>query len=281
MFLLSNSTCAALRAAFFLALYGLAALWVPSAAANTTSLPTVYAVPHATVTLPEGAWQQSQGPKVALTPSSQMQSAQFIAPATDAILVFSAGEQRIKVVIERCHDAIGGIFKDCLDPTWQKAFTARADTQWQIIPQGRQGNHVLDITFGGPEKQRFGISAGANSNPNTPNSWLDLSAFNSGHLHFDIRALNFADNINGLEVTLSCGGDCRSKAVGVNLSQLGQWQRISIPVKTLMDEGLDISQVYTGFEIQPVEDEQRGVRIQLDNIHLEATIPKPMDWVLL
>ncbi|HEY7773026.1 MAG TPA: putative glycoside hydrolase [Marinagarivorans sp.] len=82
-----------------------------------------------------------------------------------------------------------------------------------------------------------------------------MTAFNNGHLHFDIRAVDFADNINGLALTLSCGGDCRSNAVGVNLSQLGQWQHISIPIKALIDEGLEISQIYTGFEIQPVEGE--------------------------
>ncbi|WP_156317065.1 putative glycoside hydrolase [Marinagarivorans algicola] len=180
-----------------------------------------------------------------------------------------------------CFDGVGNIFKDCIDPTWQRAFTAQKDTQWQIIHVGRHHNRVLDIQFNGSKNQRFGITAGPHSNPNTPHSWLDLTAFKSGQLHFDIRIIDFAHNINGLEISLDCGRNCTSEPLDINPAQQGQWQSVSIDIQRLITRGLEITQVHTGFAIQPVAGEQQGVHIQLDNIRLEANIPAPMDLVVL
>ena len=180
-----------------------------------------------------------------------------------------------------CSDGIGNVFKNCLDSTWQKAFTTSPSTHWEIIPLKSQRQNVLDIKFNGHSLQRFGISAGPNSDPNTPHSWLDLTAFKTGKLHFDIRVIDYASNVNGLEVSLGCGKNCQSQPIDINPLQKGQWQRVSINMHELIASGLEISQVHTGFEIQPVEGEQQGVHIQLDNIHFEANIPAPMDWVML
>lgn len=180
-----------------------------------------------------------------------------------------------------CFDGIGSVFNNCLDSTWQKAFTTSPSTHWEIIQLKNQRQNVLDIKFNGQSLQRFGISAGPNSDPNTPHSWLDLTAFKTGKLHFDIRVMDYANNINGLEVSLGCGRHCKSQPIDINPTQQGQWQRVSINMHELIANGLEISQVHTGFEIQPVEGEQKGVHIQLDNIRFEANIPAPMDLVAL
>lgn len=180
-----------------------------------------------------------------------------------------------------CFDGIGSVFKNCIDPTWQEAFTTTPSTQWQIINLKNPRQNVLDIKFSGQSLQKFGISAGPNSDPNTPHSWLDLTAFKTGKLHFDIRVMHYANNINGLEVSLGCGKNCKSQPIDINPAQQGQWQRVSINIHELITNGLEISQVHSAFEIQPVEGEQKGVHIQLDNIHFEANIPAPMDLVAL
>lgn len=184
-------------------------------------------------------------------------------------------------IATECFDGVGNIFKECIDPTWQQAFTTQKDTQWQIIDVGHYHSRVLDIQFNGKKNQRFGITAGPHSNPNTPHSWLDLTAFKSGQLHFDIRIIDFAHNINGLEISLGCGRNCTSEPLDINPTQQGQWQSVSIDIQRLVARGLEITQVQTGFAIQPAAGEQQGVHIQLDNIRLEANIPAPMDLVVL
>ena len=232
-------------------------------------------VPYATVPLPEGRWQQIGGEHASLTGNK------LIAPADATLITLSNGQHTLSIDVVHCNNDIGGVFKDCIDPTWERIFTQADTTQWQVIATPSARNHIIDITFNAETNQRFGIAAGANSNPNTPSGWLDLSAFKNGHLNFDIRVVDFANNINGFEFSLNCGNRCQSAAIGVYPSHQGQWQRMSIPIATLVQAGLDISQVYTGFEIQPVSGEQKNVHIQLDNIAFEAAIPAPMDWVAL
>lgn len=186
------------------------------------------------------------------------------------------------LIENKCADGIGTLFTNCLDPTWKEASAINNHvTQWRVIATEGHHQEVLDITFGDAQNQRFAIYSGALSDPNTPHTWLDLSAFKHGKLVFDLRVMDFADNLNGLEVSLGCGTNCKSAPLGVYPTQQGQWQTVSIELKDLIDSGLEISQVQTGFEIYPVDGEQNGVHLQLDNIRLEAPIPEPMSLVAL
>ena len=74
---------------------------------------------------------------------------------------------------------------------------------------------------------------------------------------------------------------CQSAPVGIYPTHEGNWQTVSLEINDLIAGGLEISQVQTGFEIYPVDGEQAGVHLQLDNIRFEAKLPEPMSLVSL
>lgn len=182
---------------------------------------------------------------------------------------------------QSCHDSIGSVFNDCLDPTWQEVTASHDSVKWQVVELNDPRANVIDIEFGAHEGQQFSIEAGALSDPNTPHTWLDLSAFRYGKLVFDVRVLNFSNNINGFEVSLGCGKDCKSAPIDVTPNTLDQWQTVSVGIEDLIAQGLEITQIQTAFEFNPIDGEQEGVHVQLDNIRFEAPIPEPMSLVAL
>ncbi|GLX77836.1 hypothetical protein tinsulaeT_11760 [Thalassotalea insulae] len=104
---------------------------------------------------------------------------------------------------------------------------------------------------------------------------LDMSAFASGELAFDIKVTDYADNTSGMVFKVDCVYPCSSGDQSLGKVGDGVWEHVSISVADLITSGLDITSVNTGIVLLPANDQQANVTFQVDNIVWNSTYVAP------
>lgn len=123
---------------------------------------------------------------------------------------------------------------------------------------------VIDVHYnkaGAPNSQlRFGISG---------TSGIDLSAYQTGKLVFDLKVITNGDHNAPLQIALDCGWPCESTEKNIEIGALNKWQTIELPIADFVRDGLNIKQVRSGLQIMPGLNQQTNAHFQLDNIRWE------------
>jgi hypothetical protein len=102
----------------------------------------------------------------------------------------------------------------------------------------------------------------------------NLLDFYYGNVVFDLRVLNYAGNTNALNFTVNCGGRCRNvPSFTIGHPEAGSWFTYRIPVKTLVENGVDLTRVTERFMLTLVGTSQPGVHLQVNNIRWESLSP--------
>lgn len=102
----------------------------------------------------------------------------------------------------------------------------------------------------------------------------NLLDFYHGNVVFDLRVLNYAGNTNALNFTVNCGGRCRNvPSFTIGHPEVGSWFTYRIPVKTLVENGVDLTRVTNSFMLTLAGTSQPGVHVQVNNIRWESLSP--------
>lgn len=144
--------------------------------------------------------------------------------------------------------------------------------QWDVL-ETNDANHekVIQVVFNALDENDqqqdngwFGISTSQN------NRTTDLSGFENGALSFDMRIIQNGTIHKNLLVKAECKFPCGAKDFALEDPPIGVWENYKVPMKYLVDGGLDIKNVNNLFVIAPNWRMQLGQYIiQLDNIKLE------------
>jgi hypothetical protein len=172
----------------------------------------------------------------------------------------------------------GGVYFDATCAPWQNisAYEQNADASiHQEVTNGSgysvnlgevdstDSNHnkVLDIRynsnpeFNGTVRLRSIDAAG-----------VDMSAYATGKLVFDIKVITSSDDNGDIEMALDCGWPCTNTERIIKVPALNQWTTIELSVADLIRDGLDIKHLYGGFQIAAAWGHQANAHFQLDNI---------------
>ena len=151
--------------------------------------------------------------------------------------------------------------------------------EWQLVNNAERGQ-VVQVTFNGNDPDElvndngwFGIVADTDES-NT----VDLSAFSNGAVSFDMRILQNGTNTDELDFKMECIYPCTSGEIWVaDPAELDEWETRKIPMRQLIESGLDITKVNNIFIFKPTWGRQAGQYvIELDNIRLDKTYtPEP------
>lgn len=140
--------------------------------------------------------------------------------------------------------------------------------QWQVINAGSADhNNVVEVSYG---NQQF-TNAHFQIMPDT-SSTLDLSSYGTGTLSFDINVLDWGGSFDPnlghgvFAAQVECVWPCVSHWQKFAPLNLNEWKHIEINIADLVNQGLDLTHVNSGFLIKPFGFDQHGVRFQLDNI---------------
>lgn len=104
----------------------------------------------------------------------------------------------------------------------------------------------------------------------------DMSDFAHGKLSFDIKVLDAGDSAGRFYLTVDCGILCSNNFHYYQVDNLNQWTNVAIDTDDLVDEGLDLSQVITGFSFTAGWYHQANVHVQLDNIQFKKAEESPI-----
>lgn len=191
------------------------------------------------------------------------------------------------VSVDPCNNNGGMIFGECANvyygdlygldyaPTFAEYKVSSSDkhVQWSIQDIGADNGKVLDITFNDPKKQgQFYIGT-----PGSGPVARDVSAFKSGTLEFDIRAVDFGKALDPstrnlkLAVRMDCNWPCVSHPAFINLTTLSEWKHVSISLADFNASGLDFSKVTVPFVLLPQIATQDGLHLQIDNLQLKKS----------
>lgn len=103
----------------------------------------------------------------------------------------------------------------------------------------------------------------------------NLLGFYHGKVVFDLRVLNYAGHTNAPNFTVNCGGRCRKvPSFTLGHAAIGNWSGFRIPVKTLVENGVDLTRVTERFMPTLAGTSQPGMRVQVNNIRWESLSPK-------
>ena len=95
---------------------------------------------------------------------------------------------------------------------------------------------------------------------------VDLSAYSTGKLVFDIKVIKSSDDNGNIEMALDCGWPCTNTERIIKVPALNQWTTIELSVADLIRDGLDINRLFGGFQIAAAWGHQANSHFQLDNI---------------
>lgn len=191
-----------------------------------------------------------------------------------------------------CIEEENVIFDECLGPLWYTLAAVDDDTTNEMdnIQEYRSGdtdNHVQwkKEFSGNPERGNIlsiqftndatnGHFYVRTENTSTSN---DMSSYINGALVFDIRVQDYGFSTDGIIVRVDTWWDgATSEEILLSDIAVEEWTTIEIPVSDLLAKGgLDLSDVHAGFSIWPAGNErgdQKGVKIQLDNIRWETQL---------
>ena len=94
---------------------------------------------------------------------------------------------------------------------------------------------------------------------------VDLTAYRTGHVGFDIKVDDYGANADGMTMKIDCVFPCTSGDQPIGKVGDGAWETVRIPVSQLLRGGLDLSNVDTGLVIFPT-DLSVALTFQMDNV---------------
>lgn len=119
----------------------------------------------------------------------------------------------------------------------------------------------------------FAANTGANGLFYITGSPVNLSAFASGSLSFELYVDSYGSNTSGFAVKMeSPGSNCVSQDVAVGRPAAGSWQTISLPMSTVLaapQPCFSLSNVSAPFDILPRWGDQSGVRFRVRNVRFQ------------
>lgn len=180
------------------------------------------------------------------------------------------------------------VFEDAVDPAWAGGIfgvdsrdwgaaygdgtIATNKIQWEVRDAHERDagrGQVLDVTMlndGNSGVWYIATEAGTS---------LDLSAYRTGSLRFDINVLDYGANANGLKYKVDCVWPCTSGERDLGKVGDGVWETVTVPVGTLVDGGLNLATVNTGLALVSPAEQASDLSFQLDNIRWVAGTPAP------
>ena len=168
----------------------------------------------------------------------------------------------------------GGIF-GVNSPDWAAygdGTIATNKMQWEVRDADERDagrGQVLDVTMlndGNAGVWYIATEAGTS---------LDLSAYRTGTLRFDINVSDYGANANGMKYKVDCVWPCTSGERDLGKVGDGVWETVTVPVGPMVDGGLNLATVNTGLAfVSPVE-QASDLAFQLDNIFWVAGTPAP------
>ncbi|WP_279244154.1 glycoside hydrolase family 16 protein [Candidatus Litorirhabdus singularis] len=173
------------------------------------------------------------------------------------------------------------VFIDSVDPAWERgigAYDSPADityyegdtgnhVTWELVDTGEAGHDiVVETTFDDSGASGLVFIGGPEDGS------LDLSGFSDGELVFDAR---FIRNPNDLALVYKVDGPEFAGTGEQSLGQLvlNEWETFSIPVRTLVTQGLPLAEV-TAVVLMPTFAGNDAV-LQWDNMRFEPTSAGP------
>ncbi|ARU29199.1 putative glycoside hydrolase [Cellvibrio sp. PSBB006] len=180
-----------------------------------------------------------------------------------------------------CAEAEGGVFINDVCSPWRdvSAYEQRQDPfEWEEVTDGEgnavtyaiidtddpEHNQVLNIQFA--EQTTY---AGNVRMLSPENSGYDMSEFAGGTFIFDLKVVNAGDQSPDVEFYLDCVYPCATSPKLIKSYVINEWQTIEVLVQDLVERGLDLTKVTTGFMIAPTWGKSSGAHYQVDNIRWE------------
>ena len=215
--------------------------------------------------------------------------ADFPTEGHSVTLEWSQAQQNFNIVSETIPDdpsaGTGLVFDDgVLDPQYKGGMGAFDEAagwascvndggeacpslSWEIVDDETRGS-VLEITYA----DEANVTAGFFFNTDTDESvaagtatGLDMSAFASGTVNFDVKVIAAGSNTTGWVYKQDCFFPCTSGDKTLGTAGLDGWQTVSVPVADLLP-GLDLTKVSTGLVLWPAKDAS-GFKYRLDNVY--------------
>lgn len=180
----------------------------------------------------------------------------------------------------------GGVYFDATCAPWQpiSAYEQNADGSVNQEVTNGAGFSVnlsevdsADASHGKVLDVRYNPTSGFNGTVRLRNldpAGVDLSAYATGKLVFDIKVISNSDDNGDLEMALDCGWPCTNTERIIKVPALNQWTTVELSVADLIRDGLDITHLLGGFQIATAWGHQANSYFQLDNIRwVKGTTP--------
>ena len=180
------------------------------------------------------------------------------------------------------------VFVDAVDPAWTGGVfgvdsrdwgaaygdgaVAGNKVQWEIVDADEADaarGKVIEVTLlndGHSGVWYIATEAGTS---------IDMSAYRTGTLRFDIKVSDYGSNANGLRFKVDCVFPCTSGERDLGMVGDGVWQTVEFAVGGLVDGGLNLATVNTGLALVSPAEQRSELRFQLDNIRWLAGTPSP------
>ena len=180
------------------------------------------------------------------------------------------------------------VFVDSVDPAWAGGIFGADSRNWEAAygdgtidtnkvqwevrdadERDAERGKVLDVTMLNDGNSGVWYIATA------PDASIDLSAYRTGSLQFDINVLDYGANPNGLKYKVDCIWPCTSGDRELGKVGDGVWETVTIPVSTLLGGDFNLAQVSTGLALVSPVEQASDLSFLLDNIRWVAGTPAP------
>lgn len=179
------------------------------------------------------------------------------------------------------HAVPGRVFDDCLDPQWQNIsawqlapgsdsvhsytkFDNSKLVSWDFVDEPKRGK-VLEIIY-----NDFHSNGAFVMNSAEAGARSDMSDYAQGYIEFDVKLMDAEAPYPHLVVKIDCGYPCQSAETLIDDMQMGEWQKVKLPLAPLIEQGMDITQVSSAVVVVPPWSQMRGYHYRLDNIRWVA-----------
>lgn len=190
-----------------------------------------------------------------------------------------------------CSEAEGGVFINTVCSPWRdvSAYEQRPNPfNWEEVTDGQGNaityaiidtddpahNQVLDIQYATESDYTGNVRM---LSPET--SGYDMSEFANGKIVFDLKVIQPGVENPDVEFNLDCVYPCASTPILIKNYVLNQWQTVEVPVQDLVERGLDLEKITTGFMIAPTWGKSAGAHYQVDNIRWEKGSQTPTEFI--
>ena len=166
------------------------------------------------------------------------------------------------------------VYVDAVDPVWDVGINAAdSGSGWANYADGTNpANKVQWSEIAAADPARGQIIEVSFSDSDAFGVWfiqasmgVDLGAYASGSVSFDIKVDDYGGNTDGMTMKIDCIFPCTSGDQRIGLVGNGDWETVEIPVAQLLGGGLNLAMVNTGIVIFPTT-QTTALTFQLDNV---------------